>query len=72
MNQISSLIVWRDSVCAGDDGDAPHERTFSASADVSLRDIAAQILNGHYLASISGGKATWILEGERPLLVSAQ
>jgi hypothetical protein len=72
MSQISSLIVWRDSVCAGDDCDAPHERALSSSPDMTLRQASALLLDGRYLASISGGAATWILEGKRPLLVCAQ
>ena len=40
----------------------------------TLRQAAAQLLGDGYLASISGGQATWILEGrgKRPLLVCAQ
>jgi len=72
MSQVSSLIVWRDSVCAGDDCEAPHERALSSSADMTLRHAAALLPDGRYLVSISGGEATWILEGKRPLLVCAQ
>jgi hypothetical protein len=59
VNQPISLIVWRDSVCAGDDCDAPHERAFSIPGASTLGQAAAQLLGSSYLASISGGKATW-------------
>jgi hypothetical protein len=74
MRQHLSLTVWRDSVCAGDDCDAPHERAFAMPSEFTLGQTAAQLLGSSYLASISGGKATWFLEGKekRPLLVFAQ
>jgi hypothetical protein len=65
-----SLTVWRDRVCAGDDCDAPHELNISVPRDVSARQVAERF--GGYLPSIQGGKATWILEGRRPLAVFAQ
>ena len=71
-----SLVVWRDSVCAGDDCDAPHETVLSDDANDSLRRVQDRLLAAHYLASISGGNATWILRTEsasgRPLAVFAQ
>jgi len=72
MNEVFELIVWRDSVCAGDDCDAPHELALSLPRESTLRQAAAQLLDVRYLASISGGKATWFLEGKRPLFVFAQ
>ena len=72
MQDSFSMIVWRDSVCAGDDGDAPHAWVLRMSRDTSLRDLIKVCLERRYLASISGGKATWILEATRPLAVIAQ
>jgi hypothetical protein len=72
MKTTSRLIVWRESVCAGDDCDAPHERTLASPSEMTLRQVAALLLDGSYLASISGDKATWILDGKQPLLVFAQ
>ena len=65
------LIVWRDSVCAGDDCDAPHELKLAVQ-DETLRDVVSELLRKGYLASIAGGKATWILQASRPLAVLAQ
>jgi hypothetical protein len=65
-------MIWRDSVCAGDDGDAPHEWLVPVAPDATLADVARMLLNARYLASISGGRATWILQGAAPLAVLAQ
>ena len=66
-----SLIVWRDSVCAGDDCDAPHELKLTVRDD-TLHDVVNELMRKRYLASVEGGKATWILEANRPLAVVAQ
>ena len=68
-----SLTSWRDSVHAGDDVDAPHEIRLPISDDESLENVIRRIVSSNYLASISGGKATWIVEsGSRALGVVAQ
>ena len=72
MNHVLLLSVWRDSVCLADDCDAPHELILSLPSDASLDYVADQILRRSYLASIAGGRATWILEAQRPLAVFAQ
>ena len=72
MLRAPSLIIWRDSVCAGDDIDAPHELKVRISPETSLRELVEQFLEGRrYLANVEGGKATWILEGKRPIAVFA-
>jgi hypothetical protein len=60
----TKLILWRDSVCAGDDCDAPHELALVVGAD-SLGSFIKRLLVADYLPSISGGNATWILKTER-------
>jgi hypothetical protein len=60
----TKLILWRDSVCAGDDCDAPHELALAVGAD-SLGSFIKRLLAADYLPSISGGNATWILKTER-------
>ncbi len=72
MNTLFSLKVWRESVCMGDDCDAPHELVLSVPLDISLREVTDRFLDGRYLAQIAGGKAAWILDGNRPLSVFAQ
>ena len=56
------LNVERDSVCAGDDNDAPHTKQFSFESNASLTEALSTIVNAGYMACISGGKATWIVE----------
>ena len=68
-----SLIIWRESVAAGDDADAPHELKLPVHKDESIQSVITRIVSANYLASISGGRATWIVEtGSRPLAVVAQ
>jgi hypothetical protein len=72
---MSQLVIWRDSVSAGDDVDAPHELVVHLGNE-SLRSFLAGLVRQSYLASIIGGRATWILEnhpnGGRSLAVLAQ
>jgi len=57
----------------GDDCDAPHEITITISNDESLESVIRRVGSSGYLARISGGKATWIVEsGSRALAVVAQ
>jgi hypothetical protein len=72
MSDVFWLILWRDSVCAGDDCDAPHEVLLPLPRDVSLRGFAERLFDRTYLAKIEGGEATWILQAQRPLAVFAQ
>lgn len=53
-----SVTVTRDSVCAADDFDAPHERQLEA---YSLLDAAAfaQAVSQGYLPSVAGVGHTW-------------
>lgn len=67
------IVIWRDSVAAGDDVDAPHELKLTPRVNESLDSLVTRIIQSKYLASIVGGKATWILKsGERALAVVAQ
>ena len=68
------LIIERDSVCMGDDVDAPHRRELTRGPDERLDDVVAQILAKGYLPRIQGGCATWILTGraDKRLAVVAQ
>ncbi len=67
-----SIIVRRDSVAAGDDVFAPHAQKINVERDESLEFTLEKILATHYLPSILGGKATWIVVGKNPLAVTAQ
>jgi hypothetical protein len=66
------IIATRDSVCAGDDGDAPHERSFSATESTALAIMLREISQCGYLPPIAGGNSTWIVEAPTPIAVVAQ
>ncbi len=67
------LTIWRDSVCMGDDADAPHELKLPTNELESIRSVLKRLLDSGYLAQIGGGKATWIFQANsRPLAVVAQ
>jgi hypothetical protein len=51
----------RDSVCAGDDTES-HESHLSLPLSATLADLLTAVSERHYLASISGGKATWLIQ----------
>jgi hypothetical protein len=65
------ITVDRSSVAMGDDV-LPHAQTIDVPAETSLADIVTDLLGQRFLASIAGGKATWILVADRPLAVVAQ
>ena len=53
-----TLILTRDSVCAGDDADAPHERTVEVIAFTDTLEFMDQFSTG-YLASVNGIGHSW-------------
>jgi hypothetical protein len=69
---LDTIVLWRDSVAAGDDADAPHEWRMPISGETTIADVATRIASAGWLASITTGEATWIVEGARPLAVLAQ
>ena len=54
------ITLTRDSVAMGDDALAPHERTVELPDPATVGDAVAVVARG-YLASISGGRATWVV-----------
>ena len=66
------LNVERDSVCAGDDIDAPHTKSFAFQANTTIAEALSEIIGTGYLVKIAGGKATWIVETDKPFAVVAQ
>jgi hypothetical protein len=67
-----NLAVSRSSVCAGDDVDAPHSRSVALSDMMPIKFVIQDILDSGYLAKISGGRATWIVELGLPVAVATQ
>lgn len=66
------LVLTRDSVAAGDDIDAPHQRVLKVADDIDVAGLVTRIATARYLPGIAGGKATWSVLSRRPLAVIAQ
>ncbi len=62
----------RDSVAAGDDGDAPNALEITVVDGLNVEQLVHAICRAAKLPSISGGKATWCLASRVPLAVIAQ
>ena len=60
------VILTRDSVCGGDDCDAPHEKTVQVYSLVDPAAFAREISSG-YLPSVAGVGHSWtcVLNGVR-------
>lgn len=68
----NTLTIWRDSVSMGDDADAPHELLLEVTPNTTLQEVTEFLIKEKYLATIAGGRATWILQSNKPLAVVAQ
>ncbi|SNC67674.1 hypothetical protein SAMN06265337_2032 [Hymenobacter gelipurpurascens] len=67
------INLTRDSVAMGDDVDAPHAHRFSMPDGSTLAQVLQTVLSQRYLASITGGEATWVaLLEQKPIAVLAQ
>ena len=55
------VVLTRDSVCAGDDCDAPHEKTVEIYSFVDPEVFAREVSSG-YLPSVAGVGHTWTCE----------
>jgi hypothetical protein len=67
-----TVHITRDSVCAGDDGDAPHTCVVSIDQRLGIEGLIEQAILAAQLPSISGGQATWCISSAIPLAVIAQ
>jgi hypothetical protein len=68
-----TVALTRDSVCAADDIDAPHEKRFSIPVKAALSELYEAVSGQDYLARIAGGDATWVLKiGTENIAVLAQ
>lgn len=59
------VAVDRDSVAAGDDS-TPHDSTFEIESHRSLSELIDAALRACPLASITGGRATWLIDTMGP------
>jgi len=53
------VIVQRDSVCAGDDVDAPHEKSFWLNDGAPVCEVFRELAASGYLPSIAGSNEHW-------------
>ena len=51
--------VERDSVCMGDDMDAPHSYSFNVSSESTLDEVFKHLEWKRYLASVAGKNHSW-------------
>jgi hypothetical protein len=51
--------VERDSVCMGDDIDAPHSYSFKLPREATLNDVFKHLAGKRYLASVAGRNHSW-------------
>lgn len=56
------LIVTRDSVCAGDDCDAPHKARFFIDEVTPISNLVSYLRENYPLSSVYGGHLTWTLK----------
>lgn len=66
------LTLTRDSVAAGDDADAPHEKILRIKIEPTWSAVFNAILEQRYLPYIDSGNATWVGVSQEPLVVIAQ
>ena len=53
------IEVERDSVCIGDDCDAPHSYSFKFSNNSALSEVFEHLERKRYLASVAGKNHSW-------------
>lgn len=59
------IQLTRDSVCAGDDFDAPHPAEAHLPLGANLVDLGHWITKNAYLPSIAGGASVWVVEQDK-------
>jgi hypothetical protein len=68
------IELTRESVCMGDDVNAPNKSIINLTESETLLNLTKYIFNENYLANISGGKATWVMKinNDKNIAVLAQ
>ena len=57
---MATFEVTRDSVCMGDDVDAPHYAALSFEATLPLKELVILIVDSYQLASVASPLIHWI------------
>ena len=55
-----------------EDAESPIPRRFDVPDAITVLDFLARVRDAGYLPSLPGGRATWAVEGERPVAVMTQ
>ena len=53
------VVLERDSVCMGDDADAPHSHSFKVPAEATLNEVFEVLGSRRYLPSVAGSNHSW-------------
>jgi hypothetical protein len=61
-----TVRMTRGSVAMGDDATAPHEWVFPVHTLTTVSGLVEIVTGESYLAGVSGGRATWVLEARAP------
>jgi len=64
------VIVHRDSVCMGDDIDAPHEKRFLLNDESQINEIFRELAATGYIPSIAGFNEKWEVEANNVVVCS--
>lgn len=71
-NRLTFMTVLVHRARTEDDGDPPIPRRFDVPDAITVLELLARIRDADYLPSLPGGRATWTVEGERPVAVMTQ
>lgn len=55
------IIIQRDSVCMGDDCEAPHEKILEVPFDMTYQKLHERLKQENYFPSVSGNNVVWVL-----------
>lgn len=62
------IVLSRDSVCAGDDIDVPHDKIIRFGSEKYVSKLIESIKSSDYLPLIAEGKATWIVNNSDEII----
>lgn len=61
MENLITIIVRRESVCMGDDINAPYEREYSLNSDMNLEEFLRLLFETYDLPLIHADKTCWVV-----------
>ena len=66
---INSVRITRDSYCASDDVDAPHEQTISILSGATLEDVVQAVHRKCQTLMRPDSSQTWVITSKHPIAV---